>query len=98
MDSVALSDCLSGALSSSTTEFAKAMKLLAPSPSTRSNRSTHNTQQEINLVIQEIKGLMEINGDGTFDAELDNAKARLAHLQSKRSACNTGLALDLTKE
>eukprot|EP00956_Cyclotella_meneghiniana_P034644 scaffold107138_cov38-Cyclotella_meneghiniana.AAC.2 len=59
MDDVALCDYLSGALTSSTLEFAIAMKMFAPSPSTKGIRSTQNNQQQINLVIQEIKGLME---------------------------------------
>ena len=98
MDKQDLGDALSSSLSSCSTQLAQALKGWAPSPNTKQHKNTKNIQEEILLVIQEIKGLAELAAavkDGSFDDELKDAKARLKLLHAKRSSSKT---LDLTKD
>lgn len=84
MDNHALTDSLSNALCSTTKQFTSAIERLAPSPSTKSSKARKNIQEEILLVIKEIKDLQEINGNHDYDNELKAARARLVALQKKR--------------
>ena len=86
MDQHALTDSLSNALSSSTLQFASVIKSLAQSPNTKSRKSTKQIQEEIILVLQEIKQLKEMNDDGDMDEDLADAKRRLKSLQAERKA------------
>lgn len=97
MDNHALTDGLSQALTSSTTQFTAAIKGLAPSPSTKNSRSQKSNQEEIIMVLQEIKGINEINNDGSYNKNLRDAQARLNYLQGKRDNGN-GRVIDFTKE
>ena len=93
MDQHALNDSLSVALSSSTREFTKAMRDFLPIPASKRQKTCKEIQEEILLVIKEIKGYSEINSKGDFDRDIETAKARLKPLQQQRDSNDSAIVL-----
>lgn len=82
LDHVDLTAGLSNALTRSFKDKMSAFKLMASSPYTNIHKNLKEIQTVIVLLIDEIKGLKELNADGDFDDELDDERVRLKELQN----------------
>ena len=93
MDQHALNDSLSVALSSSTREFTKAMRDFLPIPASKRQKTCKEIQEEILLVIKEIKGYSEINRKGNFDKDIETAKSCLKSMQHQHDGNDLAIVL-----
>ena len=99
MDTTDLTDTLSNALSNNTKEMVTTLKMLAPSPNTKSRKKEKAIHENILLTIKEIEGLQKINTNGLFDEAIADAAKTLKKLQAERTRLNSvSETLDLTEE